>query len=128
MSREAGQGRARRAMIQQAQRRRGLPQSEKQWMANVTQVARLYGFVVYHTHDSRRSEPGFPDLIMIKGRYMIVVELKTDTGKVTHAQQAWLDAFAGVREVRACVWRPGGANTIYQQMSAFSMDADRESE
>ena len=61
---------------------RGRGISERAWQDVVVQAARLMGFHVYHAYDSRRSEPGFPDLTMVKAgdentRGMVVfLELK----------------------------------------------------
>lgn len=71
------------------------------------QLAGLCGWTLrYHTFDSRRSDPGWPDLVLFRPpAELIVVELKTDTGKVTPAQQAWLDALCAC-DIEAVVWRP----------------------
>ena len=37
--------------------------SEKEWMRQITTLASLNRWRVYHTFDSRRSTPGFPDLV-----------------------------------------------------------------
>jgi hypothetical protein len=61
--------------------------------------------MVYHTHDSRRSEPGFPDLVLVRHERLLFVELKSGKGKLTPAQAQWFgrlsQAGASVR-----VWRP----------------------
>lgn len=80
-------------------------ETEAQFLASVIKLARLCGWAVYHTHNSQHSEAGFPDLVMVKRPRVLFVELKSDRGKVTDAQGAWLD------ELRACdqeayVWRP----------------------
>lgn len=80
-------------------------QTEKQFMAQVIELAKLRGWAHYHTHDSRRSEEGFPDLVLTRRPRVIFAELKADRGKVTAAQRAWMD------ELRACgqevyLWRP----------------------
>ncbi len=36
--------------------------SEADFMDQVIDLAHLYGWMVYHTYDSRRSAPGYPDL------------------------------------------------------------------
>ena len=53
-----------------------------------------------------RNDPGWPDLFLIRGDTLIVVELKSDRGTVTPAQRAWLAAFRGVRRIVVDVWRP----------------------
>ena len=55
----------------------------------------------YHTHDSRRSEAGFGDLLAINPREGIlwVAELKGLKTPTTPAQLAWVDAWRTVRRV-----------------------------
>lgn len=40
--------------------------SEKEFQAQVLDLARLTGWLCYHPHDSRRSAPGFPDLVLVR--------------------------------------------------------------
>ena len=76
-------------------------------------LSRLLGWMCFHTHDSRRSEPGFPDLVLVKsGRPVIYAELKTDTGKPTPAQRDWLDALNKAEGTRAFLWRPADLEDI----------------
>jgi hypothetical protein len=65
---------------------------EAQLQSAVLDVAERYGFLVYHTHDSRRSQPGFPDLTMVKGRRVLFVELKQSGKYPTPEQRKWLRA------------------------------------
>lgn len=73
---------------------------------HVEAAALQLGFATYHTFLSVRSQPGFPDLVCVKDGRLIVAELKSGTGKVTTAQQQWLDAFAAVPCCEVHVWRP----------------------
>lgn len=89
--------------------------TEKAWMAQVIELAQRLKWAVYHTHDSRRSAPGFPDLVMLRDGRMIVCELKTLRGKLTDDQRFWLDQFAqcdGVERVE--VWRPNQLQEIVE--------------
>lgn len=64
----------------------------------------LLGFHVWRQH-ARRAASGFPDWCISGPGGHIFRELKTETGKVTEAQQAWLDTLtAGGADAR--VWRP----------------------
>ena len=49
--------------------------------------------------------PGFPDLMLLKPGRLIVAEVKSQKGRLTFAQEVWLEAF---RETHAevYVWRP----------------------
>ena len=82
--------------------------SEKDFQAGVLKLARFHGFQLrYHTHDSRRSAPGFPDLVLVNTRTGRVLfrELKTNKGRVSPDQQAWLDGLTACG-MDAGVWRP----------------------
>lgn len=78
--------------------------SEREWQSHVTSLARLYGWTWWHCRDSRGSDAGWPDLAMVRDR-LLMVELKTATGKVSPDQQRWLDLLAGAG-VECHVWRP----------------------
>ena len=85
----------------------GAPVSEKQFQAQVLQLAKLSGWLTYHTHDSRRSQAGFPDLVLVRPPAILFAELKSETGRVRPEQAAWLEALGGCRTVGARLWRPG---------------------
>lgn len=68
----------------------------EQWFQQrVIQRARYCGFEqIYHTWNSRHSPAGFPDLILLKGKVMIVAELKVDkSSSLSPEQYEWLQAF-----------------------------------
>lgn len=80
-------------------------QSERAFQAAVVRYATLMGWTTYHTHDSRRSDPGFPDLVLIRRPRVVFAELKAERGRLRLAQLFWIE------ELRACgqaayVWRP----------------------
>lgn len=85
----------------------GAAMSEAELLAAVRQLARLSGWMTYHTHDSRRSEAGWPDLALANVRQgrIIFAELKTATGRTTPQQDAWLAALAAAG-CETAVWRP----------------------
>lgn len=79
--------------------------SEDELQAKVEALAREFGWIFYHTHDSRRSQKGFPDLVMVRRGRIIWRELKTMTGKPTPEQRTWLDALAKAN-ADVGIWRP----------------------
>ena len=79
--------------------------TEKQLQAAVVRLAQIQQWKVYHTYDSRRSEPGFPDLVLARDDQLMFVELKSAKGKVTEAQEQWLRALVKGGAI-ADVWRP----------------------
>lgn len=84
--------------------------TEAQLLAAVRRLATALGWRTYHTHDSRRSPAGFPDLTLVRRGRLVFAELKTERGKTTGEQDAWLADLADVElradNVRAYVWRP----------------------
>ena len=88
--------------------------TEKDFLAKVREMATLLGWRTYHTHRSDRSEAGFPDLVMVRGKRLIFAELKTMKGKVDREQHAWLNALRPVAEVY--LWRPDQGNEIEERL------------
>ncbi len=74
-------------------------------MGQVVQLARLYGRLAYHTHDSRRSAAGFPDLTLVRGRRLLFAELKREAGRTTAEQDGWREALREAGQ-EAYLWRP----------------------
>lgn len=78
-------------------------------------LARVYGWRIAHFRPAMTSRgmrtavsadgAGFPDLVMLRGDRQLVVELKSDDGKVADDQKEWLYAFAAAN-VDTYVWRP----------------------
>lgn len=81
---------------------------EEAFRQQVRQIARYNGWrLQYHTHDSRRSDPGFPDEVLAhpaKNR-IIIVELKAEKGRLTEPQKQWINMFKNAG-YEAAVWRP----------------------
>lgn len=86
---------------------RALP--EVPFMRQIMREAERFGWLVSHTHDSRLSEPGLPDILMVRGSRLLAIECKKrgPKGVVTAAQQQWLDALSQVPGIEAMVLRPG---------------------
>lgn len=63
--------------------------TEAELLASVLDLARLLGILAYHTHDSRRSQAGFPDVVLAGDRGVIFAELKSETGRLNREQVAW---------------------------------------
>lgn len=78
--------------------------SEAELQRLVEQACERLGLFCYHTYDSRRSQPGWPDLVIVGSR-IIFRELKSATGELKPEQRRW-----GSRITQAggdwSVWRP----------------------
>ena len=69
---------------------------ESTFQARVRRAALELGWQHYHTFDSRRSDPDFPDSILLRAGQLIVWELKIGRKKPTQGQLNWLSLFRTV--------------------------------
>ncbi len=65
--------------------------TEAQLQAAVIELAQVFKWRCYHTYDSRRSQAGFPDLVLCRER-VIFLELKSSKGRLATDQIAWAQA------------------------------------
>ena len=96
-------------------RRNNPKESEKQFQTAVIELAILRGWKHYHTYRSKRSVPGFPDLVLVRER-IIFAELKREGGEATPQQQEWLDAIA-YADGTAYLWQPSDWNEILRELT-----------
>ena len=67
----------------------GAAMSERDLQGHVLAIARVRNWLCFHPFDSRRSEWGWPDLAMARRGVVLFAELKSATGRLTPAQEAW---------------------------------------
>jgi len=86
-------------------------------------IQRKDGSVYYQT-PVQADGKGFPDLILIRGCVILAVELKSEKGRVTSAQEEWLSAFkeAGVATF---VFRPSDWEDIVRCLSNDSKTTNK---
>lgn len=84
------------------------PLTEAAFMRAVIRLAKEHAWLCYHTHDSRRSLPGYPDLTLVHPERHVALwaELKVPGGVMTLAQQRWLAALGQVEGTEAHLWYP----------------------
>lgn len=104
---------------------------ERDFQNLVISLAEMYGWgPIYHAPqggkngrvDREQRGAGFPDLVLLhqgEGR-LILAELKTDRGRVSQKQHAWLAALEIVAAanplVEVYIWRPADWDTIAQTL------------
>jgi len=77
--------------------------NERELQGQIIQLAKLYQWKFFHATISQFSEPGWPDLVLVRDR-VLFREVKTNSGKLTTAQKQWLDALLWAGQ-DASVWR-----------------------
>lgn len=120
---------ARRGLSWPKTRRRVTPprlrQTEAQFQAAIIELARGLGWKHYFTHDSRKSPPGYPDLVLLRPPRQIVAELKSRRGVLTLDQRDWLNSY-WLCGVETYVWRVGETDirTIADLLTSRTMPVD----
>ena len=80
--------------------------TERELQQSLVDAARKLGWLAYHTHRSTRSEPGFPDLVMVRDGRLLIWELKSAAGQLSERQRLWLEEFTRCDGVDARVVCP----------------------
>lgn len=78
--------------------------TEKQFEGQVKDLAKLFGYLYYHTWRSIHSPGGFPDVVMVRGERIIMAELKSEKGVISPKQEEWLEALKET-PVEVFLWR-----------------------
>ena len=78
--------------------------TEAQLQQSILDLCAYLQLEVFHDQDSRRNNPGFPDLVIV-GRRTIFAELKSEKGKVRPDQTRWLDRLRESGQ-EVYLWRP----------------------
>jgi hypothetical protein len=79
--------------------------SEAELQRLITCACANIGLLYYHTHDSRRSVPGFPDLVITGRGGVLFRELKSAYGRLTPEQRRWGSTLARAGSDWS-TWRP----------------------
>jgi hypothetical protein len=89
-------------------------------MAEVIVLARALRWRrIYHTHDSRRSNPGFPDLVLCKPPRLLFLEIKVlPGGRESDPQIEWMRALRECGAEAYTVWLPDEWNALRDLLSS----------
>ena len=90
--------------------------TEKQFEGQIRELAKIFGWLYYHTWRSTHSPAGFPDCVMVRGKRLVIAELKSEKGIVSEKQQEWLDALRQVPAVEVFLWRPDDLEEIVEAL------------
>lgn len=79
-----------------------LAPSEKEFQNTLVELLETLGWAHCHTYPLQTKHgyrtgttaKGWPDLVALRGEFVVAIEVKSDTGRVTAEQVEWLDRFA----------------------------------
>jgi len=104
----------------------GFAETEKEFQSCVIDFAKLNGWLVSHARPARvtvkgretyrtalQGDAGAPDLLLARGGKVILVELKSEKGKPSHMQTAWITACGN----HGRLWRPSDWDDIFEELS-----------
>lgn len=90
--------------------------SEREWQAQVVDLAHLLGWRSWHVLDSRGTSPGWPDLALVRPPRLVLAELKTETGRVRPEQAATLELLRACGQ-EAYLWRPSDWSEVQRVLA-----------
>jgi hypothetical protein len=96
--------------------------SEASLQAQLKHVCKYLNLLHYHTMDSRKSERGFPDSVILApvehplAGTLYLVELKKMGETPSRYQQRWLDALSRVTRVESRLVYPDGFDVFIRQL------------
>jgi hypothetical protein len=95
-----------------------LTPSEAAFQARVITLARSLDWMAYHTHWSRHSERGYPDLCMVRPPRLLYAELKVWPRTTLRPEQAvWIERLRAVPHIEVYVWVWAFPGDVEQQIA-----------
>ncbi len=91
--------------------------TEAELQSLITDACDLHSWLWHHETDSRKSNAGYPDLTVVRGRHILHMELKSERGRLTIEQQMWMDALARVDTIASAVVRPCDADAVLERLA-----------
>jgi hypothetical protein len=100
--------------------------NEADFTKQVLQLAKLLGWRSAHFRPGMMANgrwitavsgdgKGFPDLVLVRGKRLLFVELKTDTGEMSDEQVSWMGSlFIAGAEVQ--MWTPSRLDYIQKEL------------
>ncbi len=90
--------------------------TEKAFESQVKELAKLFGYLYYHTWRSFHSPSGFPDCVLVRLEpepRLIFIELKSEKGLPTIDQRFWLRILQQLpKPVECYLWKPSDWDEI----------------
>ena len=88
--------------------------TEKAFEGQVKDLAKVFGWRYYHTWRSIHSPAGFPDCVFVRLSRLVFAELKSNKGKLSLEQEAWLEDLKATEKCEVYLWRPSDIDSIVE--------------
>lgn len=79
--------------------------TEKEFQQSVVDYARLQNWLVFHPYHMRRSQPGYPDLTLLRDR-VVFAELKVGKNRLSMHQAMYRERLLACPGVEYFLWKP----------------------
>ena len=98
----------------------GTTATERELTVWVTGLAKACGWLVHHNPDSRRVQPGIPDLVLLNPPQLLFIELKKlgRGSKLREEQKVWIDGLQRCGQ-EALVWTPAEIPSIWTRLTGL---------
>ena len=94
----------------------GFTITEKDFLQQVRDLAKIFGWAFYHPFLSIHSPRGWPDVALCRPPRLILAELKSEKGKTSPDQDRWLELLAACSGVEVHLWRPSDLDLITETL------------
>ena len=106
--------------------------TERQWQTQVIGLARYCGWRVAHFRPALNAKgqwrtpveadgKGYPDLTMARVGELLVVELKTEKGRLAPSQRLWLEVLETIEGIDVYVWKPSDWDAVHERLSRSAL-------
>ena len=112
--------------------------TEAELQTRVLELARWHRWLAHHDRPARtrdgwrtpvQGDAGYPDLTLAGHGRLVLVELKSDRGRLDGAQETWRDALRRIAGIEYYVWRPKDWDVVQQVLvPGYRWDAEPAAE
>ena len=86
--------------------------TEAQFQQQYCALAQMLGWRIFRQRYALGADPGWPDVVALRGTRIVAAELKAQRGRVTDAQTDWIAAFNMLDGGEGHLWWPQDIDEI----------------
>jgi hypothetical protein len=88
--------------------------TEKDFLRQIKDLAKICHWRVYHPFLSKWSERGYPDITLVRPPRLIFAELKAEKGVLSESQCEWAELLQACPGVEYYCWKPSDFDAIVE--------------